>query len=30
LTGDIEADMKKIKLFYASFTGKNPHQFGVE
>ena len=26
-TGDIEADMLKIKTFYAPFKGRNPDQF---
>ena len=26
-TGDIEADMERIKAFYAPFKGKNPDQF---
>ena len=26
-TGDIEADMVRIKAFYAPFKGKNPDQF---
>ncbi len=26
-TGDIDADMLAIKAFYATFTGKNAHQF---
>ncbi|MCE1249479.1 MAG: lysophospholipid acyltransferase family protein [Comamonadaceae bacterium] len=26
-TGDVEADMARIKAFYAPIKGKNPHQF---
>jgi 1-acyl-sn-glycerol-3-phosphate acyltransferase len=29
-TGDIEADMLKIKAFYAPFKGKNASQFDAE
>ena len=29
-TGDIEADMVRIKAFYAAFTGKNAMQFEAE
>jgi 1-acyl-sn-glycerol-3-phosphate acyltransferase len=29
-TGDIEADMVKIKAFYAPFKGKNASQFTAE
>jgi 1-acyl-sn-glycerol-3-phosphate acyltransferase len=29
-TGDLEADMVRIKAFYAPFKGKNPGQFGSE
>ena len=29
-TGDIEADMAKIKAFYAPFKGKNPDQFHAD
>jgi len=29
-TGDIEADMLKIKAFYAPFKGRNPRQFESE
>ena len=29
-TGDIEADMLKIKAFYAPFKGRNPRQFEAE
>ena len=29
-TGDIEADMVKIKAFYAPFKGKNPDQFHAD
>jgi len=26
-TGDVQADMERIKAFYASIKGKNPDQF---
>jgi 1-acyl-sn-glycerol-3-phosphate acyltransferase len=29
-TGDIEADMRQIKAFYAPFKGRNPRQFESE
>jgi 1-acyl-sn-glycerol-3-phosphate acyltransferase len=29
-TGDIEADMVRIKAFYAPFKGKNPQQFAID
>ncbi len=29
-TGDIEADMMKIRSFYAGVTGKNPHQWAEQ
>jgi hypothetical protein len=29
-TGDIEADMKVVKAFYAPFKGKNAWQFDTE
>jgi hypothetical protein len=29
-TGDLEADMKIIKAFYAPFKGKNASQFEAE
>jgi 1-acyl-sn-glycerol-3-phosphate acyltransferase len=29
-TGDIEADMKVVKAFYAPFKGKNARQFDAE
>jgi hypothetical protein len=29
-SGDIEADMARIKAFYAPFKGKNPQQFATD
>ncbi|MDI9569710.1 MAG: lysophospholipid acyltransferase family protein [Pseudomonadota bacterium] len=29
-TGDIEADMRQIRSFYAGVTGKNPHQWAEQ
>jgi 1-acyl-sn-glycerol-3-phosphate acyltransferase len=29
-TGDVDADMARIKAFYAPFKGKNPRQFDAE
>jgi 1-acyl-sn-glycerol-3-phosphate acyltransferase len=29
-TGDVDADMAQIKLFYADIKGKNAHQFEAQ